>query len=307
MKNNFLIVPVLLFYSFSVFGQEWIVPSASQDKLSPFAFTDSTRNAGEQLYANNCRSCHGTPGQGNVLNLVPPPQDPAKAEFQQNKDGEIFYKVSEGRGPMPSFKNVLSSQDIWNIISFLRTFNPAYIQKTMEVITSAVYPGAEIRIRLSHRQDDSTIVLSAQAFKDNIAVPVKDAGVRLFVYRTFGMIPLDEEKTTDKDGLAVFKIPAYFPGDTAGNINVSARFTNEDVFGTVTKDTLIHAGETVYPVSLVANRAFWNTVWKSPRWLIITYFGGLLLVWGIILYVLLMLRDIFVIGKAVTGDSSMLK
>ena len=290
----------MLFFNPSLGGQEWIVPGSKQDKLSTFPFNDETRKMGEQLYTTNCMSCHGTPGKVNYLNLVPPPGDPATDKIQRNKDGEIFYKVSEGRGQMPSFKNVLSSKETWNVISFLRSYNNTYKQQVLQVITSSAYPGAEIKIRLSYNQGDSTVILTAQAIKDNIVVPVTDAGVQLFVHRTFGQLPVDDEKTTDKDGLAIFKVPEKFPGDTAGNIQVSARFTNEEVFGSVSKDTVLCAAEKTNPVSLVAERAMWNSVWKAPIWIILTFSIGLLLVWSFILYVLLKLRDIFVIGDSMT-------
>jgi hypothetical protein len=205
---------------------------------------------------------------------------------------------------MPTFKNVLSSEQIWDIISYIRNFNKTYIQRVAQVITSMAYPGAEIRISLEYDSPDTLIILTARAVKENIAVPVTDAGVRLYVQRTFGMLPVDEEKNTDAKGLAKFRLPQDLPADTAGNIKVTARFTNEDVFGVVSKDTLINTGEKLVPVSLVAERAFWNTVWKAPVWLLITYFTGLLVAWGIIVYILLMLRDIFVIGDALASEST---
>jgi hypothetical protein len=59
---------------------------------------------------------------------------------------------------------------------------------------------------------------------------------------------------------------------------------------------MLNAGVITVPVSLVKERAMWNTVRKAPVWIILTYSLGLLGVWGFIFYVLLKLRDIFVIG-----------
>ena len=304
MKADFLITTILTFFCLSVSSQEWIVPAENRTRLSPFAFTDETRKAGEQLFMNTCKTCHGTPGQGNVINLTPKPKDPASPEFQKNSDGEFFYKISEGRGPMPSFKNVLSPQQRWDVISYLRTFNPSYKQQVMEVIRSAAYPGAEIRIRLSFNGADTSIVLSAEAVRKNISEPVVNAGVQVFVRRTFGMLPLDEEKNTDASGLAHFRVPGDLPADTAGNLYVSASFTNEELFGAVSKDTVIQTGVKLYPVSLRDKRAFWNTVWKAPVWLLITYFTALIAVWGLIFYVIILVRDIYVAGKVLAEENT---
>ena len=37
-------------------------------------------------------------------------------------DGEIFWKISEGRQPMPSFKKQLSEEQRWQMVHYLRTF-----------------------------------------------------------------------------------------------------------------------------------------------------------------------------------------
>ena len=293
---------ILLACASQVLGQDWVVPADRAARLSIFPFNDETRNTGEKIYMTNCSSCHGTPGKNNFLNLVPPPGDPATDKIQKNKDGELFYKVSTGRGQMPSFRSVLSGNDIWNVISFIRSFNSSYKQEIMAVVTSSAYPGAEIRMNLSYNPGDTVIALSAMAYREDQKIPVADAAVRLFVTRYFGALQIDEEKITGKDGKALFRIPDDLPGDTAGKIIVRARFTDEGLFGSVTKDTVLQAGIKITPVSLVAERAMWNNVRKAPGWVILTFSAGMLLVWGFIFLVLLKLRDIYIIGKAFQKD-----
>jgi len=278
-------------------AQEWTVPADKKGRLSPFPFSDSIRKAGLQLYSLNCMSCHGTPGKGNFQALVPPPGDPATDKIQHNADGELFYKVSEGRGQMPSFKNTLASKDIRTIVSYIRSFNPAYVQSVMPEITSGAYSGAVIALSLLLNPSRDSVMLKASAIRGNSVVPVTGAGVKLFVRRTFGLLPLDEEKTTNDQGMAFFPVPSDLPGDTAGKIQVSARFTDEDQFGPVSKDTLLQVGLRIEPVSLVKDRAMWNVVRKAPWWIILTYSLGVLVVWGFILLVLLKLRDIYIIGE----------
>lgn len=300
MKKKHIAAVLVVFATVRLAGQEWVVPADRRGKMSTFGFNEETRSAGEQLYSVNCKSCHGTPGRANFISLVPPPGDPATEKIQKNSDGEIYYKVSEGRNQMPSFKNIMTSKDIWNVISFIRSFNKAYKQEVMAVITSAAYPGSEIRIKLFHTEGDSLITLKAEAVNETQVLPVEGAGVKLFVHRTFGMLPIDEEKTTGVAGFAFFRIPDDLPGDSEGNIRVSARFTNEDIFGSAGKDTTLNAGIVIHPVSLVAGRAMWNSVRKAPVWIIISFTGGLLVVWGFIIVVLLKLRDIFIIGGSLS-------
>lgn len=303
MKHALLTGIILMTFSSLIFCQEWVVPADRANRLSTFPFNDETRKSGEKIYTVNCMSCHGTPGQNNFIDLVPSPGDPATDKIQRNRDGEMFYKIFSGRGQMPSFRSVLETNDIWNVISYIRGFNSTYKQQIMPVITSSAYPGAEIILNIFYMPGDTIVTLSAIAVKEDQKVPVTNAGVRLFVERTFGTLQIDDEKITGKEGLAVFRIPDDLPGDTAGNITVSARFTDEEIFGSVAKDTVLQAAVKTTPVSLVAERAMWNNVRKAPVWVILTYTIGMLLVWGFILLVLLKLRDIYIIGKVTLNDA----
>lgn len=279
-------------------AQEWVVPADKKGKLSTFPFDDATRKAGEKLYMVNCMSCHGTPTKGNYLKLVPPPGDPATDKIQHNSDGELFYKISSGRGQMPSFKSVLTTNELWNLISYLRSFNSGYKQQVMTVITSTAYPGAEIRLALAYNRTDSTVDISATAVTEKSSVPVAGAEMRLLLHRNFGHMVIDEPRSTDSRGFVKFKLPGDLPGDTAGNIRLMAGFSDEDTFGAEGKDTVIGAGIKTIPVSLTAQRAMWNNVRKAPVWILVTYLGGVLAAWSFIMFVLLKLRDIYIVGES---------
>ncbi len=301
MKYTVPFIICLLLMPSLLRGQDWVVPEERKGRLSTFPFTDETRKEGERLYNINCISCHGTPGKNNYIALVPPPGDPATDKIQHNTDGEIFHKVTVGRGPMPSFRSVLSADEIWKVVSYLRSFNKSYIQRVMPVITSAAYPGAVINMSLAYSEADRLMTIKVLATDEVKSIPVTNAAIRLFASRYFGMLPVDEEKVTDADGTVAFSIPAELPGDTAGNISFSARFTDEETFGSVTKDTLISAGTVMKAPSLVAQRAMWNVVRKAPVWVILSYGLGVLAAWGFIFLVMMKLRDIYTVGTALRG------
>ncbi len=298
-----VIICLMLLPSFAR-GQDWVVPDDRKGRLSTFPFTDDTRKEGEKLYQVNCHSCHGDPGRNNFIALQPPPGDPATEKIQRNSDGEIFHKVSAGRGQMPSFRSVLTTDEIWKVVSFIRSFNRSYVQKVMQVITSSAYPGAIISMKLAYDEATKQVLVIASATSETGTVPVTGAGVRLLAARYFGKMAVDEEKTTDVNGVATFSVPEGLRGDTAGNIGFSAVFTDEATFGSVSKDTVLMAGMPVIPVSLTANRAMWNTVRKAPVWIILAYGLGVLAVWGFIVLVMFKLRDIFTVGTALSENIS---
>ena len=36
-------------------------------------------------------------------------------------DGDFFWKIQNGKGEMPSFKEDLSGNDIWNVINYIKS------------------------------------------------------------------------------------------------------------------------------------------------------------------------------------------
>lgn len=299
MKFSTVLIFCLMLVPSFMQGQDWVVPEDRKARLSTFPFTDETRKEGDRLYQINCHSCHGDPGKNNYIALQPVPGDPATEKIQRNSDGEIFHKVTTGRGQMPSFRSVLTTEEIWKVVSYIRSFNRDYVQKVMQVITSSAYPGAVISMKLAYDETAKMVSVIATATGETGSVPVTGAGVRLLAKRYFGMLQMDEDKVTDSNGTVLFAVPEGLPGDTAGNISLSAQFTDEQTFGSVSKDTVLMAGAVTVPVSLTAKRAMWNTVRKAPVWVILAYSLGVLAVWGFIMIVMLKLRDIFTVGTTI--------
>jgi len=40
-------------------------------------------------------------------------------------DGELFWKITAGRKPMPSFETKLSEDERWMLVDYIRTFSQA--------------------------------------------------------------------------------------------------------------------------------------------------------------------------------------
>ena len=104
-------------------GSLTTVPSDYAGKTNPLG-SDSV-SAGAEVFKTNCVSCHGEKGLGDG----PASQalDPKPANLVQlNKvagDDFLFWRISTGVGGtvMPAWKGVLSNEQIWQVISFIRT------------------------------------------------------------------------------------------------------------------------------------------------------------------------------------------
>jgi mono/diheme cytochrome c family protein len=81
--------------------------------------------AGKLIYQHECLVCHGTKGKGNgpaAIALERRPGDLSMPMMWEHSDGALFWKITEGRPPMPSFKKLLTDHDRWQVVNYIRTF-----------------------------------------------------------------------------------------------------------------------------------------------------------------------------------------
>lgn len=104
---------------------EWIAPPEAKEQKNPVPATDTSIAAGKAIYTDKCVNCHGDKGDGDGSEADMydvKPADFANPTIAKETDGELFWKVTTGRKPMPSFKTKLSDDERWQVINFIRTF-----------------------------------------------------------------------------------------------------------------------------------------------------------------------------------------
>jgi mono/diheme cytochrome c family protein len=102
----------------------WIAPKAAINVKSPITGNDSVLTAGRTLYVSNCAPCHGVKGNGlgpSNASISPSPANHSALSMINETDGSLFYKVSEGRSPMPQYKYQLSEDQRWGLVAYIRT------------------------------------------------------------------------------------------------------------------------------------------------------------------------------------------
>ncbi len=104
----------------------WVVPDKYLKMANPVASNAESIKAGKELWIKHCQSCHGKSGRGDgtkASELKTEPGNFTLPTTQKQPDGSLFYKISEGREDMPSFKKKIpDAEDIWNLINYVRTF-----------------------------------------------------------------------------------------------------------------------------------------------------------------------------------------
>lgn len=101
----------------------WVAPPSADAIQNPYPPEPLVVQQGEELYQVYCWSCHGETGYGDgaaggALGVKPANfhADPVKKQ----SDGALFWKLSEGRGNMPPFKESLSEEQRWQLVTYLR-------------------------------------------------------------------------------------------------------------------------------------------------------------------------------------------
>lgn len=292
----FILLIILAFSALNLFGEEWIVPDDKKTDAATFKFTGETVKKGSDLYSKNCQSCHGVPTMKNWANIQPVPGDMAEEKFRNDTDGELFFKISNGRGPMPQFKSILNEEERWSVIAYIRTFHPGYVQPDPERALAAA-KGGKANIEARWDSSERKIIFHVLHTKDNITNPASKASLLIFVKRYFGNLPVGDARTNEK-GYASFTIPEGIPGDEEGDITIVARLSENSGYGEAESKLEIRAGKPSEWIPLTRERAMWNIGSKAPVWIILAYSLTVMGVLATLVFILLQIRKIHHLGRA---------
>ena len=108
-------------------AKPWTVPDKYKTMKPTVKLNDPTVIAnGKDLWAKNCKSCHGAKGIGDGpkgASLKTNPGDFTSAAFHGQTDGEIYYKTAFGRDEMPAYeKKIPEINDHWALVAYMRSF-----------------------------------------------------------------------------------------------------------------------------------------------------------------------------------------
>jgi mono/diheme cytochrome c family protein len=85
------------------------------------------RDRSADLYRINCALCHGADGRGESLVTERfraageiSPVDLASPRVKGRTDGQLFWLIGNGIGNMPPFGSLLTEEELWQVVGFVR-------------------------------------------------------------------------------------------------------------------------------------------------------------------------------------------
>ncbi|MBM4435748.1 MAG: cytochrome c [Actinobacteria bacterium] len=115
------------------------VPTSGRDPLVDAAqiatltstqpFDAPTLERGTRIYRSNCAMCHGVAADGQsfvatkfvAVGARRAPPNLHSAVVKDSPDGVLFLIVTNGSGDMPSFQRLLTDDERWSVIQYLRS------------------------------------------------------------------------------------------------------------------------------------------------------------------------------------------
>lgn len=124
-RSLIVLLSLTAFAAYTQAQGAWTVPAKNSGMKNPVASSKESLATGKDLYAKHCKSCHGAAGLGDgpkAATLDVSCGDFSSKAFQAQTDGDLFFKVSEGKGKMPGFKkNIPEDNDRWALVNYMRT------------------------------------------------------------------------------------------------------------------------------------------------------------------------------------------
>ncbi len=303
MKNAIKIIASLfLLFAFTthvVKAQDWSIPASAKKKQNPYEASTKNVSSGKKIYNINCKSCHGDAGMGNMLPLQPvAPSDLGSQAFLIQGDGEIYYKINKGQGAMPTFEKTLSDEDKWMVIAYLRSFdkNKKESKKVAEVVNPEV---SDVKLLLDIDDEEKVILAHLTGLtKKGDRVALQGIELSFKIKRSFGYLDISgDDAYTNEKGEVKIIFPADLPGDREGHVNLLVKVTDDAYYGEISSDRIASLGLPTDPINPLDERAMWGTSANAPIWIIISYVGGVISIWGIIFFVLFQMMQLSKLAK----------
>jgi mono/diheme cytochrome c family protein len=102
------------------------VTIGGKDDKNPLQATPENIQEGAEHFQHHCQICHGLDGQNTGVpfaqKMSPPVADLSSKDVQEYADGQLKWIIQNGIGPsgMPGWKDILTDDEMWKMVVYLR-------------------------------------------------------------------------------------------------------------------------------------------------------------------------------------------
>ena len=284
MKWNIILLATLVIPTQQVLSQDWLVPPDQSAISNPTEYNLENVKRGKEIYTRNCQSCHGDPGKNNPLALNPLPIDIASERMHANSEGDMFYKITAGRGIMPPFEASIPEDDRWKLINFILNYKPGGTPLLVDA------PPVKAKLLASVNEDKSSVEILAELDGPE-RIGLANAPVIVSAKKTFGDIELGRT-LTNGNGRIEFFIPENVIGDEEGYVSIVVSLGDGYEANEVALEKARVGKNKVVP-RLIRGEVLWSTNDNIQLWLLLSYIvaaGGAWLVIGYIIFQIIKIK-----------------
>jgi len=116
---------IAVLFSTSITAQStWKAPKSADEISNPLKNDIVATKKGKKMFIQLCVICHGAKGKGDGIAgmaLNPRPASFITKAFSSQTDGALFWKIAEGNAPMAAYKDLISEEEHWQLINYIRT------------------------------------------------------------------------------------------------------------------------------------------------------------------------------------------
>jgi len=115
-----------VYFAYSAYIRSvWAVPFEAKQVKNPLSIDPAA--AAKQIapvFRDKCSECHGETGEGNGRQAKMYDPGPSNLtdtlRFKDITDGELYYVITTGHKPMPSYRKKLTEEQRWQLVLFVR-------------------------------------------------------------------------------------------------------------------------------------------------------------------------------------------
>lgn len=123
-KDLILLLLVFSFNNVHSQTRKFPSPPSADAVVNPFKGNADATSEGKKIYTLYCVTCHGSKGKGDGIaapGLSRPPADHTSDFVQKQTDGALFWIITEGNNPMPTYRTTLTETQRWQVVNYIRT------------------------------------------------------------------------------------------------------------------------------------------------------------------------------------------